>query len=632
MTKNTADGEEHIKFDAEVGKILQLMIHSLYANKDIFLRELVSNSSDACDKLRYLSLTDSSLIKDDPDFKIKISINEDKHTVTIADNGIGMSREDLIENIGTIAKSGTQGFLSKLTGDKDKDVQLIGQFGVGFYSGFMVADEMEVITRKAGEKDVWKWRSKGDGEYTLKKLENEEMTRGTKIILHLKAGEDEFIEKFRLRHIIKTYSDHISFPIELTDNEGKSSVLNDASAIWMRPKSEITEEQHKEFYKQVSHLPDSPWHVIHNKNEGMVEFTNLLYIPSSKPFDLFSPERRSKVKLYVKKVYIGDEGLNLVPAYMRFLHGVVDSEDLPLNISRETLQHNNALEKIRKSIVKRVISELKTKIEKDSEAYIEFWNNFGAVFKEGLCESVPLEEKEKLLEVCLFRSALHNKYISLNDYIKNMKEGQESVFYLSGDSVEKAMNSPQLEGFLKHDIDVLLFTDTVDDFWVNVMNSYKDKELKSVTRSGIELDRILNPKSEGEEEDENKEETPLSDSDQSIVDFFKKVLGDVINDAKISGKLVGSPVCLAVADGAMDIRMERYLKEQKQIGASSTKIIEINTNHPIVTKISNAIGSNEDLAQELVLALFDQACIIEGEPVADMVAFSKRMNSLLERV
>ncbi len=622
--------EEHIKFDAEVGKILQLMIHSLYANKDIFLRELVSNASDACDKLRYLSITSPELIKDNAEFKIKISVDEEKRRLTISDNGIGMNREDLIDNIGTIARSGTQGFLSKLTGDASKDVQLIGQFGVGFYSGFMVADEMEVITCKAGEKEVWQWHSRGDGEYTLKKLEKSEAVRGTSIILHLKPGEDDFLDKFRLRHIVKTYSDHISFPIEFSASDGAVEVFNNASAIWMRPKLEITQDQHKEFYKQVSHLPDNPWHVIHNKNEGVVEYTNLLYIPSSKPFDLFSPERHSKVKLYVKKVYIGDEGLNLVPAYMRFLHGVIDSEDLPLNISRETLQHNNSLEKIRKSIVKRVVGELKNKLEKERDSYVEFWGNFGAVLKEGLCESMPAEEKEKLLEICLFKSALHDKYVSLSEYIDAMKEGQTTLFYLSGDNVEKIKNSPQLEGFLKNGIDVLLFTDTVDDFWVNVMHEFKGKEIKSVTRSGIELDKILKPKTEGEEE--SKEEVKLSLHEQTLVDFFKKTLGSIIMDAKISGKLVDSPVCLSVAEGAMDIRMERYLKDQKQIGTSFAKIIEINANHPIIDKIRKAIDKNDALAEELVLALFDQACIIEGEPVADMAAFSKRMNSLLGRI
>lgn len=623
--------EEHIKFDAEVGKILQLMIHSLYANKDIFLRELISNSSDACDKLRYLSLTNPDLIKNAPEFKIKISVNEKDRTITITDNGIGMNRADLIENIGTIARSGTQNFLTQLTGDKKKDLQLIGQFGVGFYSGFMVADQMVVESRKAGEKEVWQWKSKGDGEYSLKQISDSNLERGTSITLHLKTGQDDFLDKFRIRHIIKVYSDHIAFPIEFTSAEGETEIINDAAAIWMKSKNDITPEQYAEFYRQVAHLPDAPWLVIHNKNEGLVEYTNLLYIPSSKPFDLFNPDRSSKVKLYVKRVFIGADGIQLVPSYMRFLQGVVDSEDLPLNISRETLQHNHSLEKIRKSITKKVVNELKAKLENSPETYIDFWNNFGAVLKEGLCEALPLDEKEKLLEICLFRSALHDKLISLAEYIQNMKEGQECIFYLSGDSADKIKNSPQLEGFLKNNIDVLLFVDTVDDFWVNVVHNYKGKDLKSVTRSGIELDKILKPKAEGSEKIEKSE--VINDNDKIIIDHFKKVLGSTIMDAKISGKLVDSPVCLAVAEGAMDIRMERYLKEQKQLGNSFAKILEININHPIIEKIRKALDMGDNVfAEELVLALFDQACIIEGEPVTDISAFSKRMNNLLARI
>ena len=627
MTKNNLK-EEHIKFDAEVGKMLQLVIHSLYANKDIFLRELISNSSDACDKLRYLSVTNPELSGDDSDFKIKISVDESTRTICVSDNGIGMNRTDLIENIGTIARSGTNGFLSKLTGDSAKDLQLIGQFGVGFYSGFMVASEMKVITRKAGENEVWHWASKGDGEYTLKQQEDPDFKRGTTVILHLREDESEFLDKFRLRHIIKTYSDHIAFPIEFTSSEGEKDVVNSASAIWMRPKSEISEDQHREFYKQVAHLPDAPWHIIHNKNEGMIEYTNLLYIPSSKPFDLFNPDRNSKVKLYIKRVFIGAEGINILPSYLRFVYGVVDSNDLPLNISRETLQHNHSLEKIRKSLTKKIIGEFRSKLDKDNASYSEFWSNFGAVLKEGLCESIPAEEKEKLLEICLFKSALHNKYISLGEYIANMKEGQANIFYLSSDSLEKALNSPQLEGFVKNNIDVLLFTDTVDDFWVNVVHTYKEKELKSVTRSGIELDNIVNSKKE-----EIVENKPEDLENKAIIDYFKQVLGNIIMDAKISGKLVDSPVCLSVAEGAMDIRMERYLKDQKQIGQSFAKILEINSSHPLIKKINHAIENNDfSLSQELVLALYDQACIIEGEPVNDVGAFSRRINSLLGRI
>ena len=650
--------EEHIKFGAEVGKILQLMIHSLYTNKDIFLRELISNSSDACDKLRYLSITNPELTKDDTEFKIKLIVNEDKRTLTITDNGIGMNRADLIENIGTIASSGTQNFLTKLTGDKNKDIQLIGQFGVGFYSGFMVAEEIEVISRKAGEKEAWLWKSKGEGEYTLKQLTESDLTRGTSVILYLKSDENEFLDKSRIRNIVKTYSDHIAFPIEFMliesqeeinkkakKNKGKEDIaedgvidvevteveiLNNASAIWMRPKLDITEEQYNEFYKQISHLYDAPWHIMHNKNEGMVEFTNLLYIPSTKPFDLFNSDRHSKLKLYIKRVYIGSENIDLVPSYLRFLQGVVDSEDLPLNVSRETLQHTHYLEKMRKAITKKVISELSSKMEKEYDSYLNFWNNFGTVLKEGLCESLPTEEKEKLLEICLFYSVLQDKLISLAEYIANMKEEQKTIFYLSNDSIEKAKNSPQLEGFIKHGIDVLLLVEAVDDFWTNTIHDFKDKEIKSVTRSSIELNKILNPTNEDEEA---KEPEVLGIQDQELIDYFKSTLSSLVMDVKASDKLVDSPVCLAVSEGAMDIRMERYFKDQKQLYSKFTKILEINLNHPIINKIQQKIDKDDkSIANELILILFDQACIIEGEPIPDMATFSKRMNNLLEKI
>ena len=630
--------EEHIKFGAEVGKILQLMIHSLYANKDIFLRELISNSSDACDKLRYFSITSPELTKDDPEFKIKLIVNEDKRTLTITDNGIGMNRADLIENIVTIASSGTQNFLDKLTGDSNKDIQLIGQFGVGFYSGFMVAEEIEVISRKAGEQETWLWKSKADGEYTLKQLTDSELMRGTSVILHLKSGEDDFLDKYRLRHIIKTYSDHIAFPIEFNTAEGEAEILNNTSAIWMRSKSEITTEQYNEFYKQVAHLHDTPWHIMHNKNEGMIEFTNLLYIPSTKPSDLFKADRHSKLKLYIKRVYIGSENIDLAPSYLRFLYGVVDSEDLPLNISRETLQHTHSLEKIRKSITKKVISELSSKMDKEYDNYLSFWSNFGVVLKEGLCEAIPTEEKEKLLELCLFHSAIHNQLISLAEYIENMKGEQKTIFYLSSDRIEKAKNSPQLEGFIKNGIDVLLFVDPVDDFWSSMTHEFKDNEIKSVTRSSKELNKILHPtqESEGEGIKESEESSTQNQKDQNtqeLIDYFKKTLGSLVVDVKASDKLVDSPVCLAVSEGAMDIRMERYFKDQKQFHPGLTRVLEINVNHPIINKIRQEMDkADSGIANELILILFDQACIIEGEAISDMAAFSKRMNNLLEKI
>ena len=617
--------QETKKFDAEVGKVLNLMIHSLYTDKEIFMRELISNASDACDKLRYLGQTDNSLIEGDADFKITVHTDKEAKLITIRDNGIGMNLDDLNENLGTIAKSGTQNFLERLSGDNKKDSQLIGQFGVGFYASFMVADKIVVTSRKAGEDKSYTWTSDGQGEYTVSDTDRE-FTRGTEIVLHVKPEESSFVDHFRLKNIIKTHSDHISIPIFFKNEDGIENQVNSSSALWTRSKSDISEEQYKEFYKSVSHSPDDPWITLHNRNEGIVEFTNLLFIPSTKTFDLFHPDRKCRVKLYIKKVFIADEGVDIIPSYLRFLRGVVDSEDLPLNISRQTLQHNATLEKIKSSITKRVLSELKKKKEKDLENYLLFWNNFGGALKEGICEVTS--EQEKLLEVCVFRSALHNKMISLDDYIANCKDKEKTIYYLSGDDPEKLRNNPQIEGFLKKGIDVLLFTDTVDDFWVNVNGTYKDVPIKSVTRSDIDLDEDSNDaKDEQSKQDDIKAHEPL-------VNYFKSSLGSLVKDVKVSKKLTSSPSCLSVADGAMDIRMERYLIEQKQLAGATAKILEINPNHKIVIKIGNELNdkTKEEENKELAHLLYDQACIIEGEPVADAAAFSKRLNILLEKV
>ena len=617
--------QEKKKFDAEVGKVLHLMINSLYANKEIFLRELISNSSDACDKLRYLGQTDSSLIQGDSDLKINISIDKDEKTITIRDNGIGMNREDLQENLGTIAKSGTQGFLNQLSGDSKKDSQLIGQFGVGFYSCFMVADKITVTSRKASEDKVYIWESDGKGEYTIDDSDKE-FARGTEMILHIKNEEESFVDHFRVKHIIKSYSDHIAVPIFFVDENNNETQVNSSSALWTRSKNEIDEEQYKEFYKSVSHATDDPWLTMHNRNEGIVEFTNLLFVPTSKTFDLFHPDRKCRVKLYIKRVFIADENVDIIPQYLRFLRGVVDSEDLPLNISRETLQNNATLEKIKKSITKRVLSELVKKKESNRDDYLLFWSNFGGVLKEGLCEVTS--DHEKLLEVCVFRSAIHDKMISLDEYIANCKEEDKTIYYLSGDDPEKLRNNPQIEGFISKGIDVLLFTDTVDDFWVNVNGRYKEIELKSVTRSDIDLDSQDDSK-----EDKSSEEEDDSKNDE-IANYFRDTLGTLVKDVKISKKLTTSPACLAVGDGAMDIRMERYLIEQKQLAGASAKILEINPNHKIVLKIGEGLGekANQDENAALVHLLYDQACIIEGEPVSDAGAFSKRLNGILEKI
>lgn len=615
------------KFDAEVGKILQLMIHSLYTNKDIFLRELISNASDACDKLRYLALTDSALLKEDTELKVRVLFDSKDRTITISDNGIGMNRQDLIEHLGTIARSGTEGFLSKYTGDTQKDVQLIGQFGVGFYSAFMVAENVSVVSRKAGEDQAYSWSSAGTGEFEVGEVEGS-VPRGTSIMLTLREEEDNYLDKFRLKHIISTYSDHIAIPIELVDEEGKIEIANSASALWTRPKSDILPEDYKHFYKHVAHSPDEPWMTLHNKNEGTLEYTNLLFIPSSKPFDLFHPDRKTRVKLYVKRVYITDEGVDLVPAYMRFLRGIVDSQDLPLNISRETLQANPVIEKIRRSLVKRVLSDLKKRAEKEPVNYLEFWENFGAVLKEGLCEG--LEGREPLLEVCRFYSALQGRLISLDEYIATMKEGQTDIYYLTGESVEKLKVSPQLEGFVGRDIDVLLFTDTVDDFWVNVVADYKDKELKSVTRSEIDLDKIAAvPQTEDKKEEEKTNDKEVD----ALIAFIKATLAGQITDVRVSGKLTDSPVCLGVKEGAMDIRMERFLIDQKQLAARSAKVLEINPKHPIISNIAHKVSveGDKEAVADIIRVLFDQACIMEGEPIADAGAFSRRLSGFLQK-
>lgn len=620
------------QFDAKVDKILQLMIHSLYTNKDIFIRELISNASDACDKRRYLGQTNPDLLPSEENpFKITITTDEEKKLFTIADNGVGMDKQDLIDNLGTIASSGTQAFLENMTGENNKDMQLIGQFGVGFYSSFMVADKVDVISRKAGSDEAWHWSSEGNGEFTIEKAEATPEV-GTSITLHLREEAGDYTDRFRVKHVVETYSDHISIPLAFIDAEGKEESLNEGSALWARPKSEITEEQYHTFFKHVAHAIDKPWMTLHNRNEGMVEFTNLLFIPTKKPFDLFHPDRKTRVKLYVKRIFITEESdtVKLIPAYLRFLQGVVDSEDLPLNISRETLQHNHTIEKIRKAIVSRVLKELKNKAESDKEGFTSFWNEFGAVLKEGLCEG--LEARDELLEVCRFKSSTRDGLISLQEYVDNMKEGQEHIYYMNGDDAEKMKNSPQLEGFANKGIEVLLLTDSVDDFWVNVVHEFKEKELKSITRADISLDDV---KSEAGSDDDTakKEETPEEASMMdTITGFIKTHLGERVKDVRVSQKLASSPVCLVVDEGGMDMRLERFLVEQNQLPSTSAKILEVNSKHPIVKAIGHQINENDQgTAGELVELLFDQALIIEGEKITDTGNFTRRMNLFLEK-
>jgi len=625
-------------FDVEVGKILNLMINSLYANKDVALRELVSNASDACDKMRYLIAQNSEIVDDE--LKITITTNKEKKQLIIIDNGIGMNQEDLIQNLGTIAKSGTENFIKSLTGDKQKDVQLIGQFGVGFYSCFMIAKSVEVITKKYDEDKTWYWQSEGSSQFVINESEEKIATHGTKIILHLKDDANDFCDRFHIKHVVQTYSDHINFKIDFIPENieagAKIETLNSASALWKKPKDQITEEQYQNFYKHISHLPGEPYLTLHNNVEGMVSYTNLLFIPGSKPFDLFHPDRKTSVKLYVKRVFISEE-LSLVPACMRFLRGLVDSDDLPLNISRETLQHSVVIDKIRKSVVNKVLSELKKKANDNEEKYLEFWNNFGAVLKEGLCESS--EFREKILEICRFYSSKSpDKYITLTQYLERAKPNQDKIYFLTGESVEKIKSSPQLEIFLQKDVEVLYLTDAVDEFWVTVALPYKEKELQSINRHDVDLENLDKKAEEKSEEDENEikkddESKDVTTSQFSgLLDFIKNILGDKIQEARISKKLTDSPVCLAIDSRAMDIRLERYLLEQKQLNSASAKIFEINPNNKIIKKLNKNYQNEESKndAKDSIQTLFDLACIIEDEPIKDAKDFSRRLQKLMK--
>jgi molecular chaperone HtpG len=659
--------EQQFNFDVEVGKILNLMINSLYTNKDVALRELISNASDACDKLRYLAAQNPDLLQDE--LKISITTDKAKKLLIIADNGIGMNREDLIQNLGTIARSGTENFLKSLTGDGKKDVQLIGQFGVGFYSSFMIANKVEVISRKFDEEKIWRWESAGTGQFTIAEIESEELgspylggferkendlndrsqregervsgamgvhkARGVKIILHLKDDASDFLDRFHIKHVVQTYSDHINFKIEFIPENleagAKIETLNSASALWARPVSEITAEQYQNFFKSFSHLPGEPFMTIHNKIEGVVSYTNLLFVPATKPFDLFHPDRKTAVKLYVKKVFISEE-LGLVPANMRFLRGLIDSDDLPLNISRENLQHSAVLEKIRKSVVNKVLSELKKKAAESEEEYLKFWNNFGAVLKEGLCESS--EFREKLLEICRFYSSKsEGKLISIAEYLDRAKSGQNKIYFLTAESVEKAKSSPQLEIFSQKDVEVLFLTDAVDEFWVTVALPYKAAnsqwEFHSINRHDVDLENVDASTSSAQEKSEEKDVT--NSNFEGLIKFIKETLGDKIKDVRISKKLTDSPVCLAVDAGSMDIRLERFLLEQKQIQAGTAKIFEVNIGNKIIKNLNEDYLDEvkKSAARDVIFTLFDLACVIEDEPIKDAKDFSRRIQGLM---
>ena len=614
--------QETRSFQAEVSRLLEIVAHSLYSEKEIFLRELISNASDACDRLRYAALTEPALSEGGSAYRVVLTPDKSARTLTVADNGIGMNRAELIENLGTIARSGTAAFLDQLSGDARKDVSLIGQFGVGFYSAFMVAAKVEVLTRKAGEAEGWRWVSDGKGEFTIDTLPD--APRGAAIVVHLRADEDQYLDPARLRTIVRTYSDHIGLPIVL-QADGKEETINTASALWTRPRSEISPEQYKEFYHHVGHGFDDPWLTLHNKAEGILEYTNLLFVPSAKPFDLFDPDRKSRVKLYVRRVFITDEGTDLLPAYLRFLRGIVDSEDLPLNISREMLQANPTAAKIRQQLTRRVLTELGKKADEAPADYAKFWDNFGAVLKEGLYED--REQSETLLALARFHSTTREGLVSLEDYLAAMRPGQAAIYTITGDSLDTVRKSPQLEGFRARGIEVLLLTDPIDEFWVPAIGTYKEKPFKSATRGGADLDKIAPP------EEQPLQKPALPAKLASLIAIFKLALGDAVKDVRGSERLTDSAVCLVADEGDMDMHFERLLKQHRQLDTASKRILELNPRHRLIESLAASVGEvgASDQLGEFAWLLLDQARILEGELLPDPPAFARRLAALLER-
>ncbi len=612
--------EEKRVFQAEVAKLLDIVVHSLYSNREIFLRELISNASDSCDRLRYAALTQPDLLDGDADFKVTLTPDAEAGTLTLADNGIGMNHDDLVANLGTIARSGTAEFVRQLGGDAKKDVSLIGQFGVGFYSAFMVASKVRVVSRKAGEETAWVWESEGAGEFTVTQS-TEAAPRGATITLTLRDDAKEYLEPGTLRRIVKKTSDHIAIPVFLRETGKDEEKLNAASALWARAKSEVTPEQYKEFYHHVAHAFDEPWLTLHYRAEGAIEYTGLLFIPGSKPFDLFQPERKSQVKLYVRRVFITDSVEDFLPPYLRFLRGVVDSADLPLNISRELLQHNPMLSKIRSGLVKRVLSEIGKKTD-DAEGYAAFWENFGAVLKEGLYED--FERRDDILTLCRFHSTAAEGWTTPDEVVARMKPGQDEIYYITGDDAAALKRSPQLEAFQAKGIEVLLLTDPIDEFWVSSVGSFKGKTLRSVTESTLDLSKIEgNPDTEAAK-------APEAEGLDGLIAVMKAALGDTIADIRRSERLTGSAVCLVAESGQMSIHLEKLLRAHRKLEHGTQRILEINPRHPLITRLAAKAAEKADISDAAHL-LLDQARIQEGEPPADPADFARRLADVLEK-
>lgn len=619
--------KETLSFQTEVKQLLNLMIHSLYSNKEIFLRELVSNASDACDKLRFEALSDNALYENDNDLNIKVDFDKEANTVTITDNGIGMNREEVIANIGTIANSGTRKFLDNLTGEQAKDAQMIGQFGVGFYASFIVADNVTVETRRAGltaEHGV-RWHSTGEGEFDLENISKED--RGTKITLHLKKDEEEFADDWRLRSIINKYSDHISLPISMRKRDEKGEItdeleaVNKASALWVRPKSEIKDEEYKEFYKHVAHDFDEPLSWLHNRVEGTQEYTTLFYLPKRAPFDMFERDQKNGIKLYVKRVFIMDDAEQLMPNYLRFIKGVVDSDDLPLNISREILQRNKHIDTIRGASIKKILGHLEKMAKNNPDDYALFWKEFGRVLKEGPAEDSG--NKEKIAKLFRYAST-HNdsdiEDVSLDDYISRMKEGQDKLYYITGDTYAAVKNSPHLELFKKKGIEVILMHDRVDEWMMSYLSEYDGKSFVNIAKGELDLGDLE------DKEDKKKAEKAAKDY-ESLLKHMTESLGDKVKEVRVSTRLTDSPSCLVVEQQDMAVSMQKILKQAGHEVPNIEPILEINIEHPLVKRLSDE--QDDDKFKDWSHLLFDQAMLSEGGQLEDPVAFVTRINQLL---
>ena len=618
-------------FEADTGKILDIVIHSLYSNKEIFVRELVSNASDAIDKLRYLSVSDKKLSDLTDAFAVTISADKRAKTLTISDNGIGMDKDEVIASLGTIARSGTKSFLEALGSQKDKkakekdsdnaaDVSLIGQFGVGFYSAFMVADKVEVLTRKAGTNDATLWSSDGRTGYDIEAAEKAE--HGTIITLHMKKDAAEFLEQVRIGHVIKTYADHISYPVNFLDGDD-STQLNSGSALWTRPKSDITDEDYESFFADMGAGYGKPLVTLHNVSEGTVSFTNLLCIPQMRPYDLFDPARKPKVKLYINRVYITDDCDALIPAWLRFVRGIVDTADIDLNVSRELLQHNKTLDRIGKAVVRRILSELKKMHDKKPEEYDALWSQFGVVLKEGMYEDA--DNREKLLAISRFHSSEMDGLTGLSDYVSRMKEGQDEIYYLSADTITSAEMSPHLEGFKARGIEVLYLTDPVDEFWLPLVPEFEGKSFASITKGGVDIDKF-----EASDDAKTDDETPDVDK---LIAAMKEALGSSVADIRISKTLTDSPACLVADEGGMDIQMQRLMKAHDPNFQDQPRILEVNPKHDLVQGLNKlvATGTNGALVNDAAFMMFEQSLILEGKPPQDVAAFSQRMTRLMTR-